>query len=140
MQLDPATGRALFTTRCIELCCQKCKDEGKSAGKHFHCHAVYSFSDGKADGKASALIVMLLTLVLSVGQSASTCSTWCQAGRYVMLETETRQGFLNLHFIHVVLTWSVLLAVGRKASKVKDNDAGSVRRPPVCIDFACVSN
>jgi hypothetical protein len=27
---DPSTGRPLFTTRCIELVCEKCKEEGKS--------------------------------------------------------------------------------------------------------------
>ena len=27
---DPCTGRPIFTTRCIELCCAKCKEDGKS--------------------------------------------------------------------------------------------------------------
>ena len=27
---DPSTGRPLFTTRCIELVCEKCKEDGKS--------------------------------------------------------------------------------------------------------------
>lgn len=28
---DPATERSLFAIRCIELCCEKCKEEGKQA-------------------------------------------------------------------------------------------------------------
>ena len=28
--VDPATDRPLFTTRCIELCCEKCKEDGKA--------------------------------------------------------------------------------------------------------------
>ena len=27
---DPSTGRPLFTTRCIELVCEKCKEDGKT--------------------------------------------------------------------------------------------------------------
>lgn len=29
--VDPATDRPLFAVRCIELCCEKCKEEGKQA-------------------------------------------------------------------------------------------------------------
>ena len=28
--VDPATGRPLFTTRCIELVCEDCKENGKA--------------------------------------------------------------------------------------------------------------
>ena len=28
--IDPSTDRPLFATRCIELCCEKCKEDGKS--------------------------------------------------------------------------------------------------------------
>ena len=29
--LDPTTERPLFAVRCIELCCERCKEEGKQA-------------------------------------------------------------------------------------------------------------
>jgi hypothetical protein len=29
--VDPATDRPLFAVRCIELCCERCKEEGKQA-------------------------------------------------------------------------------------------------------------
>ena len=40
---DPATDRALFATRCIELCCEDCKEKGATASCNHLLHLVPSW-------------------------------------------------------------------------------------------------
>lgn len=48
---DISVCRPLFTTRCIELCCQKCKDEGKSAECVHMLHLVPSWQSAERHRK-----------------------------------------------------------------------------------------
>ena len=44
---DPTTSRPLFATRCIELCCEKCKEDGKSAECVHMLHLVPSWQSAE---------------------------------------------------------------------------------------------
>ena len=53
---DPATGRPLFTTRCIELCCEKCKEEGKS---HECVHMLHLVPSWQSEERHRKLKIMM---------------------------------------------------------------------------------
>jgi len=54
--LDPATGRPLFVTRSIELCCEKCKEEGKS---HECVHMLHLVPSWQSQERHRKLHVMM---------------------------------------------------------------------------------
>ena len=53
---DPATGRPLFVTRSIELCCEKCKEEGKS---HECVHMLHLVPSWQSQERHRKLHVMM---------------------------------------------------------------------------------
>ena len=55
--IDPATSRPLFTTRCIELCCEKCKEEGKSAECVHMLHLVPSWQSEERHRKLKIMVL-----------------------------------------------------------------------------------
>ena len=54
--LDPATGRPLFVTRSIELCCEKCKEDGKS---HECVHMLHLVPSWQSQERHRKLHVMM---------------------------------------------------------------------------------
>jgi len=54
--IDPATSRPLFTTRCIELCCEKCKEEGKS---HECVHMLHLVPSWQSEERHRKLKIMM---------------------------------------------------------------------------------
>lgn len=54
---DPATERPLFVTRCIELCCEKCKEDGKSHECVHLLHLVPSWQDEEKHRKLKIMCV-----------------------------------------------------------------------------------
>ena len=54
--LDPATGRPLFVTRSIELCCDRCKEEGKS---HECVHMLHLVPSWQSQERHRKLHVMM---------------------------------------------------------------------------------
>lgn len=53
---DPATDRPLFVTRCIELCCAKCKEEGKQAECNHLLHLVPSWQSEERHRKLKIMM------------------------------------------------------------------------------------
>jgi hypothetical protein len=53
---DPATGRPLFVTRSIELCCEKCKEDGKS---HECVHMLHLVPSWQSQERHRKLHVMM---------------------------------------------------------------------------------
>lgn len=53
---DPATDRPLFVTRCIELCCSKCKEEGKQAECNHLLHLVPSWQSEERHRKLKVMM------------------------------------------------------------------------------------
>jgi len=60
--LDPATGRPLFVTRSIELCCDKCKEDGKSHECVHMLHLVPSWQSAERHRKLHVMMQVLLTM------------------------------------------------------------------------------
>ena len=54
--IDPSTSRPLFTTRCIELCCEKCKEEGKSHECVHMLHLVPSWQSAERHRKLKIMM------------------------------------------------------------------------------------
>lgn len=54
--IDPATSRPLFTTRCIELCCEKCKEDGKS---HECVHMLHLVPSWQSEERHRKLKIMM---------------------------------------------------------------------------------
>ena len=67
--IDPATSRPLFTTRCIELCCEQCKEDGKSHECVHMLHLVPSWQSEERHRKLK-IMVLLLAAVLSAVERA----------------------------------------------------------------------
>ena len=53
---DPATDRPLFVTRCIELCCEKCKEEGRQAECNHLLHLVPSWQSEERHRKLKVMM------------------------------------------------------------------------------------
>lgn len=53
---DPSTGRPLFVTRSIELCCEKCKEDGKS---HECVHMLHLVPSWQSQERHRKLHVMM---------------------------------------------------------------------------------
>ena len=53
---DPATDRPLFVTRCIELACEKCKEEGKSHECVHMLHLVPSWQSAERHRKLKIMM------------------------------------------------------------------------------------
>jgi len=53
---DPATDRALFATRCIELCCEDCKEKGATASCNHLLHLVPSWQSEERHRKLKVFI------------------------------------------------------------------------------------
>jgi hypothetical protein len=53
---DPATDRPLFVTRCIELCCEKCKEEGRQAECNHLLHLVPSWQSEERHRKLKIMM------------------------------------------------------------------------------------
>ena len=53
---DPATGRPLFVTRSIELCCERCKEDGKS---HECVHMLHLVPSWQSQERHRKLHVMM---------------------------------------------------------------------------------
>ena len=58
---DPSTGRPLFVTRSIELCCEKCKEDGKS---HECVHMLHLVPSWQSQERHRKLHVMMQVGVL----------------------------------------------------------------------------
>ena len=58
---DPATGRPLFVTRSIELCCEKCKEDGKS---HECVHMLHLVPSWQSQERHRKLHVMMQVAIL----------------------------------------------------------------------------
>jgi len=54
--VDPATGRPLFATRCIELACAKCKEDGKSHECVHMLHLVPSWQSAERHRKLKIMV------------------------------------------------------------------------------------
>ena len=54
--VDPATDRPLFATRCIELCCEKCKEDGKSHECVHMLHLVPSWQSAERHRKLKIMM------------------------------------------------------------------------------------
>jgi len=61
---DPATDRALFATRCIELCCEDCKEKGATASCNHLLHLVPSWQSEERHRKLK--VTHLNPLILSM--------------------------------------------------------------------------
>ena len=64
---DPATGRPLFVTRSIELCCEQCKEDGKS---HECVHMLHLVPSWQSQERHRKLHVMMQVV-------AFVCSCLC---------------------------------------------------------------
>jgi|TARA_B110000046_G_C12988140_1_gene396628 hypothetical protein len=60
---DPATDRPLFTTRCIELCCEKCKEDGKA---HECVHMLHLVPSWQSQERHRKLKIMMQVRVCCV--------------------------------------------------------------------------
>jgi hypothetical protein len=68
---DPCTGRPIFTTRCIELCCAKCKEDGKS---HECVHMLHLVPRWQSAEKHRKLKIMMQVRLFSFRMhTKSTC-------------------------------------------------------------------
>jgi hypothetical protein len=54
--IDPSTDRPLFATRCIELCCERCKAEGKSHECVHMLHLVPSWQSAERHRKLKIMM------------------------------------------------------------------------------------
>lgn len=54
--VDPATDRPLFATRCIELCCEDCKEKGATASCNHLLHLVPSWQSEERHRKLKVFI------------------------------------------------------------------------------------
>jgi hypothetical protein len=70
---DPATGRPLFVTRCIELCCEKCKEDGKEIECIHLLHLVPSWQSAERHRKLHVMMQVgcLLACLLAQVQQMS---------------------------------------------------------------------
>ena len=57
---DPATERPLFATRCIELCCEDCKEAGKVAECVHLLHLVPSWQSEERHRKLKIMMCVCL--------------------------------------------------------------------------------
>ena len=62
--VDPATGRPLFTTRCIELVCEDCKENGKAHECVHMLHLVPSWQSAERHRKLRIMVRRGPVLVL----------------------------------------------------------------------------
>ena len=89
---DPATERPLFATRCIELCCEACKEAGKVAECVHLLHLVPSWQSEERHRKLKIMMCVQreregeretgLCCVLLGRAFTSTCTFlrgWCYA-------------------------------------------------------------
>jgi hypothetical protein len=69
--VDPATDRPLFTTRCIELCCEKCKEDGKAHECVHMLHLVPSWQSQERHRKLKIMmqVRVVFRCILFIGQS-----------------------------------------------------------------------
>jgi hypothetical protein len=67
--VDPATDRPLFTTRCIELCCEKCKEDGKAHECVHMLHLVPSWQSQERHRK--------LKIMMQVRDAYTCCVCLC---------------------------------------------------------------
>lgn len=58
---DPATERPLFATRCIELCCEPCKEAGKTAECVHLLHLVPSWQSEERHRKLKIMVRRILS-------------------------------------------------------------------------------
>ena len=54
--VDPATGRPLFATRCIELACETCKENGKAHECVHMLHLVPSWQSAERHRKLKIMV------------------------------------------------------------------------------------
>jgi len=54
--VDPATDRPLFATRCIELACEKCKEDGKAHECVHMLHLVPSWQSAERHRKLKIMV------------------------------------------------------------------------------------
>ena len=54
--VDPATGRPLFATRCIELACEACKENGKAHECVHMLHLVPSWQSAERHRKLKIMV------------------------------------------------------------------------------------
>ena len=59
---DPATDRALFATRCIELCCEDCTEKGATASCNHLLHLVPSWQSEERHCKLKVKCFYLLLM------------------------------------------------------------------------------
>ena len=77
--VDPGTDRPLFAIRCIELCCAKCKEEGKQAECVHMLHLVPMWQSEERHRKLKIMIcVRKARSAALLSRRASTC---CQRSR-----------------------------------------------------------
>jgi len=87
---DPATERPLFATRCIELCCEDCKEAGKVAECVHLLHLVPSWQSEERHRK---LKIMMCVCLFVCGNHDATrghaCEQRCTYLLYVALNSVT---------------------------------------------------
>jgi len=72
--VDPATGRPLFATRCIELACETCKENGKAHECVHMLHLVPSWQSAERHRKLKIMVSPACTRAASAARAAPTCS------------------------------------------------------------------
>lgn len=92
--IDPATSRPLFTTRCIELCCEKCKEEGKSHECVHMLHLVPSWQSEERHRKLKIMVGLQCYFFLF--------SLVC-TGRVLLVSRVDRTSRVFLHWLYVLL-------------------------------------
>ena len=68
--VDPSTERPLFTVRCIELCCEKCKEDGKA---HECVHMLHLVPRWQSEERHRKLKIMVCFVVLNFINIAKVC-------------------------------------------------------------------
>ena len=102
--IDPATSRPLFTTRCIELCCEKCKEEGKS---HECVHMLHLVPSWQSEERHRKLKIMV---------KPSTSTTPVTRFHFASLASRSRFPRLPSFFDFFFFALIVLLAMNHLSS------------------------
>jgi hypothetical protein len=90
---DPSTGRPLFVTRSIELCCEKCKEDGKS---HECVHMLHLVPSWQSQERHRKLHVMMQVTVSYSSVWPSIFKVLNRLFSFASSGSRTERAFLNL--------------------------------------------
>lgn len=110
---DPATDRPLFVTRCIELACDKCKEDGKAHECVHMLHLVPSWQSAERHRKLKIMVIYFFCIgiiVMNLPSLSVICCTHALPSTISFTDTLRLLALFRACCVSVALMW--LLSLG----------------------------